>query len=85
MKPDWQELLTEEFNKDYYINIQNFLKRQTAEIYPKKEDIFKVYEFCSLNNIKVLIIGQDPYHTPGVAHGLAFSTTQDKRPPSYFH
>jgi len=82
MKSDWQELLREEFNKEYYINIQNFLKRQTAEIYPKEENIFKVYDLCSLSNIKVLIIGQDPYHTVETAHGLAFSTLQNKRPPS---
>jgi len=82
MKPDWQELLKEEFNKEYYINIQSFLKRQTAEIYPKEEDIFNVYNLCSLKKIKVLIVGQDVYHTPGVAHGIAFSTLQDKRPPS---
>lgn len=82
MKSDWKELLKDEFDKEYFVNIQKFLKRQTAEIYPKKEDIFRIYDLCSFQNIKVLLIGQDPYHTPGVAHGLAFSTIQDKRPPS---
>jgi|LFRM01.1.fsa_nt_gb uracil-DNA glycosylase len=62
MKSDWKELLKDEFDKEYFVNIQKYLKHQTAEIYPKKEDIFRIYDLCSFQNIKVLLIVQDPYH-----------------------
>jgi uracil-DNA glycosylase len=82
MKLDWTELLSEEFRKDYYLKIDKFLNEQTVDIYPNREDIFNIYNLCSLNKLKILILGQDPYHTPNTAHGLAFSSIGQKRPPS---
>jgi len=82
MKSDWENLLSEEFTKDYYIKIREFLNKQTVEIYPKEEDIFNIYNICSFNKVKILILGQDPYHTPNTVHGLAFSSLESKRPPS---
>ena len=85
IKTDWSNLLNQEFEKEYFKNIFSFLKKQKEEgkiIYPPESDIFNVFNLCSYNKVKVLVIGQDPYFTTGTAHGLAFSTLQDKCPPS---
>lgn len=83
---DWQEFYLKEAQKDYFKEIKLFLKEREdsgAIIYPKKEDIFSVYENLSPKDIKVVIIGQDPYHGKGQAHGLAFSVNNGvKIPPS---
>lgn len=55
---------------------------QSKNVFPKQEDVFKCFSFFNISNIKVLIIGQDPYYTRGVADGLAFSTKNNKTPPS---
>ncbi len=81
----WQELLKSEFTKPYFQNLSDFVAQEynTSEIFPPREEIFRALELTSPTNIKVVIIGQDPYHDNGQAHGLAFSVCDGiKFPPS---
>lgn len=85
LKNDWKDLLEDEFNKEYYQTLRNFLTNEykTKTIYPDKYDIFNALHFTSYKDIKVVILGQDPYHGPGQAHGLSFSVNPGiKIPPS---
>lgn len=72
---DWDELLAEEFEKDYMKNLQAFLTQEYRDhvIFPPKEDIFNALRYTAYNNVKVVILGQDPYPGRGQAHGLSFS------------
>ena len=72
---DWQLFLKNEFKKPYFEKLSEFLKSeyQSYMVLPPKGQIFKAFESCSLKDIKVVILGQDPYPTPGHAHGLCFS------------
>ena len=72
---DWQELLQPEFQKEYYLRLREFLKQEyrTRTIYPDMYDIFNAMHFTAYEDVKVVILGQDPYHGPGQAHGLSFS------------
>ena len=82
---DWKELLENEFKKDYYLKLREFLIEEynTQTIYPPKEDIFNALHCTSYKDVKVLILGQDPYHGAGQAHGLSFSVKHGiKTPPS---
>ena len=84
-KNDWEEPLQEEFKKDYYQNLRKFLIREykTRTIYPNMYDIFNAFHYTSYADTKVCIIGQDPYHGPGQAHGLSFSVKPEvSTPPS---
>ena len=78
---DWDLALKEEFESDYFKRIKEFTDEEyaTRTIYPPKEDVFNAFKFTPLKNVKVVILGQDPYHEAGQAHGLAFSTP-DGRP-----
>ena len=71
----WDALLKEEFEKDYYLMLREFLKTEysTRTIYPHMNDIFNALKLTDYNDVKVVILGQDPYHGEGEAHGLAFS------------
>ena len=71
----WDEKLKGEFEKEYYLKLREFLKTEysTRTIYPDMHDIFNSLKAASYEDIKVVIIGQDPYHEPGQAHGMAFS------------
>lgn len=85
LKNDWKDLLDDEFNKEYYQTLRNFLTNEykTKTIYPDKYDIFNALHFTSYKDIKVVILGQDPYHGPCQAHGLSFSVNPGiKIPPS---
>lgn len=75
LKNSWNDQLKEEFNKDYYLNLRSFLKSeyQTKVIYPGMYDIFNALKYTSYEDVKVVILGQDPYHEPNQANGLAFS------------
>jgi len=75
LKNDWAELLEVEFSKPYYIKLREQLKREYAAhtIYPDMYDIFNALHFTPFHKVKVVILGQDPYHGPGQAHGLSFS------------
>lgn len=71
----WLEHLQDEFNEDYMKELKQFLVEEKKEhiVYPKDSDIFNAFNFTSLDKVKLVIIGQDPYHGPGQAHGLCFS------------
>lgn len=82
---DWDEILKDEFEKEYYKKLRKFLieEYKTRVIYPKMENIFSALKLTSYKETKVLILGQDPYHGPNQAHGLAFSVNLGvKIPPS---
>ncbi|MGL5378505.1 uracil-DNA glycosylase [Clostridium sp.] len=82
---DWQELLESEFQKDYYINLRAFLVNEykNKTIFPNMHDIFNALKFTPYNKVKVVILGQDPYHGPNQAHGLSFSVNKGiPTPPS---
>lgn len=82
---DWDEILKDEFQKEYYQNLRKFLisEYRSRTIYPKPDDIFSALKLTSFKDCKVLILGQDPYHGPNQAHGLAFSVNIGiKTPPS---
>lgn len=82
---DWQEVIGEEFDKPYYLKLREFLKEQyaTETVYPPKDEIWSAFEHTAYNEVKVVILGQDPYHGPGQAHGLSFSVKPGVRiPPS---
>ncbi len=80
---DWDEILKDEFNKEYYLNIREFLKSEykTHTIYPNMYDIFNALKYTPYSSVKVVIIGQDPYHGPNQAHGLCFSVQDGVTPP----
>jgi uracil-DNA glycosylase len=85
LKNDWQEVLGEEFQKPYYRQLREFLKNEYENytVYPKQEDIFNALQYTPYRDVKTVILGQDPYHGPGQAHGLSFSVKPDvKIPPS---
>ena len=82
---DWDELLKEEFSKEYYLNLRKFLANEykTHTVYPDMYDIFNAFKLTSYADTKVVIFGQAPYHEPDQAHGLAFSVKKGvKIPPS---
>lgn len=78
---DWDTVLEDEFKMDYFLKIRDFVTQEyrTKTIYPPYDEIFNAFKFTPLANVKVVILGQDPYHEAGQAHGLAFSTP-DGRP-----
>jgi len=83
--PDWKALLEEEFSKPYFEELIRFVKEEyaTRRIYPRGSNIFRAFDKCPLDKLKVVIIGQDPYHGPGQAHGLCFSVAEGvPHPPS---
>lgn len=80
---DWDEILKDEWSKPYYQSLRQFLKNEysTQRIYPHMNDIFNALKYTSFKDTKVVIIGQDPYHGPGQAHGLCFSVKKGVMPP----
>ena len=80
---DWGELLKDEFKKEYFLNLTSFLDKEykNKKIYPPRDDIFHALEISSYKDTKVVILGQDPYHGEGQAHGLSFSVKQGVEPP----
>ena len=80
---DWDDLLSEEIQKEYYLKLRAFLAKEykTATIYPDMYDIFNALKLTPYNDVKVVIIGQDPYHGQGQAHGLCFSVLPGVTPP----
>jgi hypothetical protein len=75
IEESWKQHLAPEFEKDYFIRLTEFVRSeyQTATIYPPGRFIFNAFNLCPFDKVKVVIIGQDPYHGPGQAHGLCFS------------
>ena len=80
---DWDEILKGEFDKPYYLQLREFLANEyrTRTIFPSMYDIFNALRYTSFEDTKVVIIGQDPYHEPGQAHGLCFSVKDGTLPP----
>lgn len=82
---NWDSLLSEEYKKEYFLKMIDFLNKEykNKTIYPKKNEIFNAFRYTSFDNIKVVIIGQDPYHGPNQAEGLSFSVSNSVlKPPS---
>ena len=85
LKNDWNNLLKNEFNKDYYLKIRRFLINEyaTKQIFPPGRQIFAAFNATPFNEVKVVILGQDPYHDVGQANGLCFSVNDGIQfPPS---
>lgn len=83
--PSWLAVLQEEFEKPYFTELTGFVKKEytTGRIYPPGPDIFRAFELCPFDSVKVVILGQDPYHGPGQANGLCFSVNDGiQLPPS---
>ena len=79
----WDELLKEEFEKEYYLKLRQFLKQEysTQTIFPHMNNIFNALKYTAYEDVKAVIIGQDPYHGEGQAHGLCFSVQKGVVPP----
>ena len=76
IEESWKTALTDEFNKEYFIKLTDFVRGEYLSgkaVYPAPANIFNAFNLCPLDKVKVVIIGQDPYHEPGQAHGLCFS------------
>ena len=84
--PSWKKVLQKEFNQSYFLNIVQHIKTEKAQkktIYPTGNNIFNAFNLTPFENVKVVILGQDPYHGPGQAHGLCFSVLKGvDTPPS---
>ncbi len=80
---EWDELLKDEFQKEYYLQLRKFLKHEyaTKTVYPDMYHIFNALQSTSYSDVKAVILGQDPYHGPGQAHGLCFSVQKGVQPP----
>jgi uracil-DNA glycosylase len=85
IEQSWKSRLSEEFLKEYFIKLSEFVREEyhTNTVYPPGSMIFNAFNLCPFNEVKVVIIGQDPYHGPGQAHGLCFSVKENIAfPPS---
>lgn len=85
IEPSWHEHLDEEFNKDYFVKLTDFVRSEylTKQIFPPAKLIFNAFDHTPFDDVKVVILGQDPYHNDGQAHGLSFSVNDGvKFPPS---
>ena len=80
---EWDALLADEIQKDYYLKLRQFLitEYNTRRIYPPMEDIFNALRHTSYSDVRAVILGQDPYHGPGQAHGMCFSVRKGTPPP----
>lgn len=74
----WKNLLEEEFSKPYFTHLTDFVRNEYKDrrIFPKGKEIFNAFEHCHFEKLKIVILGQDPYHGPGQAHGLSFSVRE---------
>ncbi|HBM4291361.1 TPA: uracil-DNA glycosylase, partial [Listeria innocua] len=85
MVKTWDEFLEQEAKQPYFIELMKAVSeaREEGNVYPSEEDMFSCFRLCPYDKVKVVILGQDPYHGPGQAHGLSFSVQKDVRiPPS---
>ena len=84
IEPSWKAILQDEFRKEYFQNITEWIKTERLSgktIYPAGQHIFNAFEQTPFDRVKVVLIGQDPYHNPGQAHGLSFSVQEGIKPP----
>ena len=79
----WQQALHDDVNAPYFAQLQSFVQaeRKTKQIFPPAAEVFAALELTALNDVKVLLLGQDPYHGAGQAHGLCFSVKTPTKPP----
>ena len=85
IEPSWKKVLSEEFDKDYFVKLTEFVKSEylTSTVYPPPKFIFQAFELTPFDKVRVVILGQDPYHGPGQANGLCFAVSRGIRlPPS---
>ncbi len=85
IEPSWKKVLQEEFGKEYFLKLSDFVKKEylSSVVYPPPKFIFRAFELTPFDQVKVVILGQDPYHAPGQANGLSFAVAQGVRlPPS---
>ena len=84
IEDSWKRVLADEFDKDYFIKLTDFVRSEYLagkKIYPAAKNIFNAFNLCPFDSVRVVIIGQDPYHEPGQAHGLCFSVPDGITPP----
>src|SRR3989338_11237714 len=84
-QPPWKEALQEEFGKEYFKKLTEFVRSEylSSKVFPPPKFIFNAFELCPWDKVKVVILGQDPYHGDGQAHGLSFSVPENvAMPPS---
>ncbi len=83
LRNSWDKVIGEEFGKPYFLQLSEFLKKEYAEhtVYPPKQQVFSALKTTDYDSVKVVILGQDPYHGEGQAHGLAFSVMPGVQPP----
>ncbi|WP_205503208.1 uracil-DNA glycosylase [Rufibacter psychrotolerans] len=83
IEPSWQQVLQDEFEKPYFQDLIQFVKAEyaTSQVYPPGKQIFHAFDECPFDRVRVVILGQDPYHGPGQANGLAFSVSEGLRTP----
>ena len=84
IEESWKSVLADEFDKDYFRKLTDFVRGEYLSgktIYPRARDIFNAFNLCPFDKVKVVIIGQDPYHEPGQAMGLCFSVPSGITPP----
>jgi len=85
IEPSWKKILSEEFSKPYFLKLSKTIKSAylNKSVFPASQNIFKAFKLCPFDSIKVVILGQDPYHGPGQAQGLCFSVPNETSiPPS---
>lgn len=83
MHPSWKEVLDAETQKPYFLELAEFVRgeRKKGYVFPPRKDVFNAFKFTPLDDVKVVLLGQDPYHNAGQAHGLAFSVPPGMKPP----
>ena len=83
LEPSWKSALGAEFGKGYFKNLSSFVREEYshAVVYPAPKNIFRAFDLCPFDKVKVVILGQDPYHGPRQANGLAFAVTEGTTPP----
>lgn len=85
--PKWQEFIDQAEKQTYFKDLKEFVsnQRNSSNVYPKPIDVFNAFRYTPYDKVKVVILGQDPYHSPNTAHGLSFSSMQEKTPPSLYN
>lgn len=83
LEPSWKALLADEFDQPYFKELTDFVRQAylSSTVYPAPANIFRALDLCPVDRVRVVILGQDPYHGPRQAHGLSFSVAEGVRPP----
>ena len=83
LPPGWKTVLNDEFNQPYFQRLQEYVanERKTHTVYPPEADVYNAFQYTPYDEVKILLLGQDPYHGEGQAHGLCFSVRPGVKPP----